>query len=131
MLAGLIASGGLGLGADIFWVGDVDGNFATLSGGNSNWTTDVAGTTDYASAALAGQMLNFSAVGVAQLSIVNDIVGLSVGGITFLPPGGSFAGTTTVSGNALTLTGGITNYNTRAGREAILAADLILAADQT
>jgi hypothetical protein len=118
--------------ATIYWTGDQDGNFGTLNAGNSNWATDVAGTTDYTLAVQAGDALNFAAAGIgaSALTINNDQIGLSIASLTFLPAGGSLAGPLTLSGQALTLTGGLTNNNTTAGRNVTIGNNLAISGAQ-
>jgi hypothetical protein len=92
----------------------------------------VAGTIDYTLAVQNGDALNFAATGVGAgaLTITNDQVGLSVASLTFLPTGGSLAGPLTLGGQAFTLTGGLTNNNTTAGRNVTIGNNLDISTAQ-
>lgn len=94
----------LGLGghhshaATLLWVGDVDATWNTNSAGNTNWTTDVL-------PAASGDILTFGLAGGSGTLLNNDIVGLSIAGLTFNSGASAF----TLSGQALTLSGALTN----------------------
>ena len=133
ILAGTILAALHAHATPIYWTGDNGSNFDTGSA-NSNWSTDAAGTTDYALGVQTGDALNFAANGVVAgliLAINNNQSGLSVGSLTFLPAGGSFAGPLALSGNAFTLTGGLTNNNTTASRNVTIGNAITVSGNQT
>ncbi|MFZ2280992.1 MAG: autotransporter-associated beta strand repeat-containing protein [Prosthecobacter sp.] len=84
--------------ATLLWVGDVDAAWNTSSVGNTNWSTD-------ALPAASGDTLTFGSAGTGGTTLSNDIVGLSIAGLTFNAGGAAF----TLGGNALTLNGSLTN----------------------
>lgn len=84
--------------ATLLWVGDVDAAWNTNSSGNTNWSTD-------ALPAASDDTLTFGSAGTGGTTLSNDIVGLSVAGLTFNAGADAF----TLSGNALTLNGSLTN----------------------
>lgn len=108
--------------ATLTWTGDGDGT--SFSDGN-NWSTD--------SAPVDGDVLNFDYTGLgANTELDNDIVDLSVAGITASGTPSTYAGYTVV-GNDLTLTGDVSNtasYND-SGRSFNLNVNVILADDVT
>ncbi|MHB1081880.1 MAG: beta strand repeat-containing protein [Prosthecobacter sp.] len=84
--------------ATLLWVGDVDAAWNTNSAGNTNWSTD-------ALPAASGDALTFGSAGTGGTTLNNDIVGLSIAGLTFNAGADAF----TLAGNALTLNGSLTN----------------------
>lgn len=84
--------------ATLLWVGDVDAAWNTNTSGNTNWSTD-------ALPAASGDILTFGSAGVGGTTLNNDIVGLSVAGLTF----NAGAAALTLAGNAITLSGSLTN----------------------
>lgn len=84
--------------ATLLWVGDVDAAWNTNSTGNTNWSTD-------ALPAASGDALTFGSAGTSGTTLNNDIVGLSISGLTFNAGAAAF----TLAGNALTLNGSLTN----------------------
>lgn len=84
--------------ATLLWVGDVDAAWNTNAAGNTNWSTDGL-------PAASGDTLTFGSAGTSGTSLNNDIVGLSIAGLTFNAGADAF----TLSGNALTLSGSLTN----------------------
>jgi len=79
--------------ATLNWLGNTDANFNT----GANW--------DLTNPPANGDSIFFSAAGSSGALLNNDIVTLSLGGITF----NSGAATFTIGGNALTLTGSLIN----------------------
>jgi len=84
--------------ATLLWVGDVDAAWNTNSTGNTNWFAD-------ALPAASGDALTFGSAGTSGTTLNNDIVGLSVASLTFNAGAPAF----TLTGNALTLSGSLTN----------------------
>ncbi|MBN8417686.1 MAG: autotransporter-associated beta strand repeat-containing protein [Verrucomicrobia bacterium] len=84
--------------ATLLWVGDVDAAWNTNAAGNTNWSTDGL-------PAASGDTLTFASAGTSGTSLSNDIVGLSIAGLTFNAGADAF----TLSGNELTLSGSLTN----------------------
>lgn len=87
--------------ATLLWVGDVDAAWNTNNSGNTNWSTD-------ALPAASGDTLQFTNAGSSGTTLNNDIASLAVAGLTFNAGASAF----TLTGNALTLSGGITNNST-------------------
>lgn len=109
--------------ATLTWTGDGDGS--SFSDGN-NWNT--------ASAPVDGDVLNFSYVGLGSyVQLTNDIVDLSVAGITVSGTPTTYSGYTITGSNDLTLTGNISNTATYSGSEQAfnINTDVILGADVT
>ena len=84
--------------ATLLWVGDVDAAWNTNSSGNTNWSAD-------ALPAASGDTFTFGSAGTSGTNLNNDIVGLAVAGLTFNAGADAF----TLTGNALTLSGSLTN----------------------
>ncbi|MDI1314511.1 autotransporter-associated beta strand repeat-containing protein [Prosthecobacter sp.] len=84
--------------ATLLWVGDVDAAWNTNTSGNTNWSTDLL-------PAASGDLLTFGSAGASGTTLNNDIVGLSIAGLTFNAGADAF----TLAGNALTLSGSLTN----------------------
>lgn len=84
--------------ATLLWVGDVDAAWNTNSSGNTNWSTD-------ALPAATGDTLTFGSAGAGGTTLNNDITGLSIAGLSYNAGASAF----TLTGNALTLNGSLTN----------------------
>lgn len=80
------------------WEGDVDGNWNTNTAGNTNWISNGL-------PALSGDSLIFGVAGSSGSTLVNDIAGLSISGLTFNAGASAY----TMSGQALTLAGPLIN----------------------
>jgi autotransporter-associated beta strand protein len=79
--------------ANVNWVGDTDANWNTPA----NW-----------SAGIADQVAVFGVAGSAGSNLNNNMVGLTLSGLTF----SAGASIYTINGNAITMAGGITNLST-------------------
>jgi autotransporter-associated beta strand protein len=87
---------------DRYWRGNIDNSWSSLSGSNSNWFNDAAGSTNAQTSPGAGETVNFSTVnatnaaGVIATTLdnnftVNDLVfGSDPNGVTSVTIGGGF-----------------------------------------
>jgi autotransporter-associated beta strand protein len=125
----IVTAGAVG---DLYWTGDVSNSWASLIGGgsNSNWATDLAGTTEAGSTPGTANTVNFSATTSANYSTTLDNA-YSVQGINILSGGSAV---TIAQGNvlgSLTLgTGGI-DVQTGAPATTTLSAPVIVGANQS
>lgn len=129
-LLGLLALGVPSVfSASLTWQGDL---------GTAAWGAGVAGTdTNWTNNALPvnGDSLIFSLpqAGVANLSVINDLNGLVLGGtnaISFVNDGGTDTGFS-LSGNAVTLGGNITSSGTTGVHAHLISFDLLLNGTRT
>lgn len=115
-------------GATLTWLGDVNANWnGGTSGSNTNWISNTL--------PVNGDSLIFdlTQVGVANLSNMNDLTGLTLGGtnaISLTNDGGTDTGFT-LTGNAVTLGGNITSSGTTGTHTHTLSLGLILSGTRT
>lgn len=111
-----------------YWKGDVSGVWSALSGGNSNFTSDAAGTTDPGQALDGTSAVIFSATGAANESSTTLGADISIKSLTINTPNAVGIG----GANVLTIVdpAGIT-INSGAGALTLSAQGVALGANQT
>ncbi len=84
-------------GATLLWTGDQSANWSTDNVGDTNWDTNTVPAN--------ADTLRFGVAGASGTVLTNDLTALSVAGLIFNAGASSY----TIGGNALTLTGAVTN----------------------
>lgn len=98
--------------ANVNWLGNTDANWNT----GANW-----------SAAISNNTTVFNAAGSSGTTLNNDVVGLTLTGMTFSATSAAY----TINGNAITLGGNIAFTNPAAPRTATVNLDMALSATRT
>ncbi|MDF1824604.1 MAG: autotransporter-associated beta strand repeat-containing protein [Verrucomicrobiales bacterium] len=116
-------------GGDVFWTGDVDGSWAALSGGNTNWSTAADGSVEAGFTPGASNTVNFSATnGINTVTTVDNVY--SIEGLNFLNSGTAAVTINEGVFGSLTIGSGGIDVQTGSPVTATITAPLELGANQ-
>jgi autotransporter-associated beta strand protein len=126
LVAMLAASG------NVYWRGDLNSSWSGFSLGNTNWSSDAAGTTEAGFTPGSTNVVNFSATNAGAAPITTTLdAPVSIQGLSMLNSGTGAVTIAPGSGGSLTLGSGGIQVLTGAPATTLISAPVILGAAQT